>query len=266
MAGVTGFEPVTSCSQEGNAILVADIQMYWVQTPCVGDMATLELFLDILDEKEQQVYRLFRADPKKIEFLIGRLLLKTLVSDRLQIDPRRIHFGKNKYGKLLLDDRYYETVPDKVYFNLSHTDNMVVCAFTTHGEVGIDVERTDRDHLIVMPTLYMPHEIAYVDAQCTISEKFRAFYLLWTRKEAYMKALGAGFSLPSLKFTVPLEEGRAKLEQWEYYTFEPQGNYMISVVLEDQTNKEFTYDIQELRYKEILSMIPLPVPWFLWKT
>ncbi|MGZ4033089.1 MAG: 4'-phosphopantetheinyl transferase family protein, partial [Tumebacillaceae bacterium] len=166
---------------------MTEIQIYWVKIPESVDMTQLASRLDILNEEEQGVYDRYRVDFKKVEFLIGRLLLKNQLAERLQIDPQTIRFDKNQYGKLLLEDRYYEAAPQKVHFNLSHTDKMIVCAFTTRGEVGIDVEYAEKNHLSVMPSVYVPHEIAHVEAQPTQVDQLREFYLLWTRKEAYIK-------------------------------------------------------------------------------
>jgi 4'-phosphopantetheinyl transferase len=229
-----------------------EIQIYWVKIPEVVDMARLASRLDILNEEEQQVYHRYRVDFKKVEFLIGRLLLKNGLADRLQMDSHDIYFDKNEFGKLQLVDRYYASVPQKVHFNLSHTEKMIVCAFTTRGEVGIDVEYAEKDHLTVMPTVYVPHEIAHVEAQQTLADKFRAFYLLWTRKEAYIKAIGTGFSLSPLTFSVPLESGRAEIAPWEYYTFEPLPGYMISSAMEKLPEEEIVYSIHELSFEEVL--------------
>lgn len=231
---------------------MTEIQMYWVKIPDHVDMVKLASRLDILNEEEQGVYHRYRVDFKKVEFLIGRLLLKNGLAERLQILPQDIYFDKNEYGKLQLVDRYYASVPEKVHFNLSHTDKMIVCAFTTRGEVGIDVEYAEKDHLTVMPTVYVPHEIAHVDAQPTLADKHREFYQLWTRKEAYIKAIGTGFSLSPLTFSVPLEPGRAELANWEYYTFQPLPGYMISTALEKRPEEEIVYTIQELTFDEVL--------------
>ncbi|MGZ4122507.1 MAG: 4'-phosphopantetheinyl transferase family protein [Tumebacillaceae bacterium] len=231
---------------------MTEIQIYWVKIPESVDMTQLASRLDILNEEEQGVYDRYRVDFKKVEFLIGRLLLKNQLAERLQIDPQTIQFDKNQYGKLLLEDRYYDAAPQKVHFNLSHTDKMIVCAFTTRGEVGIDVEYAEKNHLSVMPSVYVPHEIAHVEAQPTQADQLREFYLLWTRKEAYIKAIGTGFSLSPLTFTVPLEFGRAELAPWEYYTFQPEPGYMISSALEKQPDEEIHYHIQELSFDDVL--------------
>lgn len=227
-----------------------EIQLYWVKVPDRVDMKLLDARLDILDEEERAVYQRYRVDFKKVEFLIGRLLLKTQLGVRLSFAPQEIHFEKGQYGKLQLADRYYEK--GRVHFNLSHTDKMIVCGFTTRGEVGVDVEYTEKDHLGVMETVYVPHEIAFVNAKQTPEEKLLAFYLLWTRKEAYIKAIGTGFSLSPLTFSVPLEMGRTTQAEWEYYTFQPAQSYMISTAIVKEPDEEIAYNIVELDFHELL--------------
>lgn len=217
-------------------------------------MEQLATRIDILDDKEQQVFHRYLVDFKKAEFLLGRLLLKTQLAERLGISPQEIRFDKNKYGKLFLPDNYYKKYQEKVFFNLSHTNKMIVCAFTTLGEVGVDVEYTSKDHLKVMPNMYVEHEIAHVKAEQSQAEQFRAFYMLWTRKEAYIKARGMGFSLPPLTFTVPLKFGQAALKEWEYFTFQPIDDYLISTAIEKLFEVEISYHIQKLEYQKLLKL------------
>lgn len=232
---------------------MVEIQLYWVKIPDDVEMKELDASLNILDKEERAVYHRYRVDFKKVEFLIGRLLLKTQLGVRLQMSPEKIHFQKGEYGKLYLADRDIKAKGPTVHFNLSHSDRMVVCGFTTHGGIGVDVEYAERDNFAVMQTVYATHEIAFVDTKQTVDEKLIAFYLLWTRKEAYIKALGTGFSLSPLTFSVPLEMGRVSQAEWEYNTFR-QSRYMISTVTVRATAEEISYKIQGLDFHELLHM------------
>lgn len=229
-----------------------EIQLYVVPVRDGFELDRLDNGLALLDDDELQVYHRYQVDFKKVEFAIGRILLKKQLAHRIGADPRTIRFRKNQYGKLYLLPEYDAgTSSGQVYFNLSHTDKLIVCAMTTLGDIGVDVEHLTRDHLSIMTRVFNEDEIDYVNAQQDDEEKFRAFYMLWTRKEAYMKAKGMGFSLPPLSFSVPLQFGRAIQGEWEYYTCRLLEKYMLSTALHNPTRCDIHYRIQEIDYEQL---------------
>ncbi|MGX5597786.1 4'-phosphopantetheinyl transferase family protein [Bacillus cereus] len=204
--------------------------------------------LDLLNAEERATYARYKVDFKKVEFLVGRCLLKLVLSQFLQMQPSDISFSKNKYGKLFL-----KNLSSSLYFNLSHTDGMVVCAVSVDGEVGIDVEKTFVDRCEVMRHVYVPKEIEWVNNQRDKTAKLKAFYVLWTRKEAVMKAVGKGFSLPPLSFTVPFDETWARDHEFDYYTIEPLPGYIITVVTKFLSEEPQTYVVREIQLTELMT-------------
>jgi 4'-phosphopantetheinyl transferase len=83
---------------------------------------------------------------------------------------------------------------------------LALVALTRTGEVGIDVEqeRPVRDALAIARRLFAPREYAWLRAQ-SAGEQDPAFLRCWTRKEAVVKAAGAGLRAPLDAFEVPLE-------------------------------------------------------------
>lgn len=205
------------------------LNLYWTPVPEQTKAASLEQALHLLTPEELQTYNRYRVDFKKIEFLTGRVLLKKLLGEQLGLSPERVFFAKNDYGKLFLDPTHHGEAA--LFFNLTHTDHLIACVIAPWEGVGLDAERIDRDALEVMPTVFLPEEIAWVEGQPTGEEKMRAFFLLWTRKEAVMKAAGLGFSLPPLSFTVPTEFGRSTDDSYEHYTYELLPDALCSVAL-----------------------------------
>lgn len=158
--------------------------------------------------------------------MTGRLLLRKRLAQELEIKPDEVRFVKNEYGKLFLHPVHQAS---GLYFNLSHTERMVVGMFAPWKTVGIDVERVGRDHLGVMPTAFIQPEIDYVEGRPTPSLRREAFYLIWTRKEAVMKAVGLGFSLPPRSFSVPFSRAQEENDAYLFYTYSLPPDYLCSL-------------------------------------
>ncbi|MFS0915991.1 4'-phosphopantetheinyl transferase family protein [Brevibacillus sp. 179-C 1.1 NHS] len=208
------------------------IQVYWVALPDENPLEQIRHRSDLLDPEEMTTFQRYRVPFKKVEFLTGRVLIKELLGRVLRIPAERVRLRKNDYGKLfvhhaLLPPEYQRAIS----FNLSHTDGMVVCVLALEEEAGIDVEKIAGDHLNVMPQVFTPAEIDYVEAMDRPDRKQEAFYRIWTRKEAVMKAEGMGFSLPPLSFSVPLMEQPEEDETYSFDTFQPLRSYLVSVAI-----------------------------------
>jgi 4'-phosphopantetheinyl transferase len=202
------------------------ISCYWVPIPPQVRPTDLTAGLAVLDAAERQTYERYRVDFKQVEFLTGRLLLKRLLGAHLNTEPCAVRFIKNAYGKLFLH-------PDLrgagLFFNLSHTDRLVACVLSSFPFTGIDVELSTKPHFAVMPQVFVEAEIRFVQSQPTLRERLKAFYRLWTRKEAVMKATGQGFSLPPKSFTVPFAGGHARDGIYDYHTYELAPDYLCSL-------------------------------------
>jgi 4'-phosphopantetheinyl transferase len=81
--------------------------------------------------------------------------------------------------------------PDSVEFNLSHSGSRAWLAFARGREVGVDVEqiRNTLDYEVLALRFFSPAEQKELTA-LGAAEKCRGFFRCWTRKEAYIKALG----------------------------------------------------------------------------
>ena len=94
-------------------------------------------------------------------------------------------------------------MPARRSFNLSHSDGLAVCAVTVEVEVGVDVERMRRvdDADSSWSDTSRPDERAPVPGAAT-AERLAAFFSTWTRKEAFVKAIGAGLNRELQSFEV----------------------------------------------------------------
>ena len=125
---------------------------------------------------------------------IGELLSSWALSRFKGIKPGEavISYGKN--GKPFL-----ESHPD-IHFNISHSGEYVVCAVADH-EVGIDVERVRAYNHRVAERFFSKAELADLEA-LEGENRLNYFFVLWTIKESYLKALGRGLTKSLSSFTV----------------------------------------------------------------
>jgi len=140
----------------------------------------------------------YRFPLPRQRFVAARGLLRELLGAYLEMDPARLRFRQNAWGKPLLLEP-----PDALQFNVAHTDDLALVAVSAGGAVGIDVERVrPLAHLDRLAArAFSPLEYAAF-RELSPSQQLEAFFAVWTRKEAYMKARGWGFHLPPDAFDV----------------------------------------------------------------
>jgi len=154
------------------------------------------------DEQERAAKFYFDADRRR--FLIGRGMLRILVGHCLDTPASRIVFDYSEAGKPTVA----AAGQPPLQFNVSHSGEIVLIALTRGRAVGIDVERVRTDIPIdqIAAGFLSTNErndlsTLAVDMQCD------AFFACWTRKEAYLKASGAGLTLPLDQFDVAFLPG-----------------------------------------------------------
>jgi 4'-phosphopantetheinyl transferase len=144
----------------------------------------------------EEIARLGRIRPAATRrlFLTARRLLRETLSRYADRPPAEWRFVTNAHGKPRLAP---ETGGAPLSFNLSHTAGIAVLAVTRGAEIGLDVERTDRrvQALRLAERFFSPGEAAALAALPPEAMRERFFHH-WTLKEACLKALGRGLSLP----------------------------------------------------------------------
>jgi len=145
-------------------------------------------------------------EARRRDLVISGVALRSILAAYLDVDPRTIRFVTDTGGKPRLDPRWNAR---PLAFNLSHSRGRALVALSLGREVGVDVERLRRDLPIdrLAARFFSPREIA---ALRTTPDAVRpaAFFACWTRKEAFVKATGAGiFRQPLQSFAVSVEPG-----------------------------------------------------------
>lgn len=165
-----------------------------------------------------------------------------------------------------------------MHFNISHTTSLIACGIAMHAHIGIDIEEkkrnTTKNILSLARRYFTSSEIDYLAEISDLDAQRMEFLKLWTLKEAYVKALGMGFSgAPFSTFSIMLETSqRIRIskaselckdsnsgfdhlpENWQFTLAELNSSHYMSVCIEDDSRNQGLEDS------------PAPVGLKVWKT
>ena len=135
-------------------------------------------------------------------FITSHVFLRRVLARYTRISPAEIEFDYGTHGKPELANTMRSP---GLHFNLSHCDRLAILAVTSKSTVGADVEtvRPLPDYKEIAERFFRQREYASLMALSAI-ERPKAFFRCWTRKEAVMKAVGMGLSMPLDCFEVTL--------------------------------------------------------------
>jgi 4'-phosphopantetheinyl transferase len=138
-------------------------------------------------------------------FTATRALLRMILGSYVDSDPKKLVFRYSEKEKPSLAPSQSVS---RLEFNVSHSGEIALLAFTRGRLLGVDVEqlREDFDHAAIARRFFSEQERRQL-AELAPSERFHGFFRCWTRKEAYIKAQGTGLSLPLHQFDVSLRTG-----------------------------------------------------------
>jgi 4'-phosphopantetheinyl transferase len=149
-------------------------------------------------------------------FIAARGVLRDILARYLGRSPAELHFSYASFGKPSLAS---DCAADGLRFNLSHSGSIALYTVARQREVGIDLERIEprlaEDD--IAEKFFSRNEIARLHS-LPASARLQAFFNCWTRKEAYVKARGAGLRIPLDSFDVSLapDEQAAFLSEGEF--------------------------------------------------
>jgi 4'-phosphopantetheinyl transferase len=159
----------------------------------------------LLSDAERHRAGRFAFDRDARRFVVARARLRRLLATRLGVRPESVEFVYGAHGKPALA----RPGPDSdLRFSVSHCNEVAVYAFAYGREIGIDVEalRVIRDADTVAARAFSRRENEAYRA-LDPCDKPLGFFNCWTRKEAFVKALGDGLSYPLDRFDVSLTPG-----------------------------------------------------------
>ena len=226
----------------------------WLSPSSIPQLATDEVHvwridLDIPDDRWQALLSLLAADElakaERFHFAkhrrrhtVSHAALRILLGQYLARPPRGIAFSYNTHGKPRLADE-----DQKIKFNLSHTEDIMLVAFVLDSEIGIDIEAVTRhvDYMGVGQRWFSALEGRTLQS-LPEQERIDAFFRAWCRKEAYIKARGEGMAHPLQRFSVALDKHEPRLvehlddsretSRWTFIDIDVAENYRATVVAE----------------------------------
>jgi 4'-phosphopantetheinyl transferase len=162
--------------------------------------AVTEAYEAVLSADERARAGRFKFPELSQAFAVSRGALRVLLSRYLDVHPNRVQFEYGPKGKPTVSPQM------SLEFNTSHSGGLTLFAFTRNCPIGIDVER-----IRAIPDLQDIAQRFFCVAESTElaalapAQRELAFFLCWTRKEAYIKAIGQGLSVPLDGFRVNLD-------------------------------------------------------------
>lgn len=152
----------------------------------------------ILSNDESAASERFRFNKDRNRSIVSRAVLRLILGRYLNSAPKSVHLQYSKHGKPLSATHFS--------FNVSHSGCFVVYAFTLNRLIGIDIEciRRDLADFQIVERYFSSDEIETFQAVPS-KDKTQTFFNCWTRKEAFIKAVGEGLSYPLKDFDVTLK-------------------------------------------------------------
>ncbi|MBM3960992.1 MAG: 4'-phosphopantetheinyl transferase superfamily protein [Planctomycetes bacterium] len=198
--------------------------------PLTGDPEQLGTHLS--KAENQRLSRFHFADHRR-RYQIGHGALRAILAGYLGCGPADVEFASGPRGKPYL-------AGPGPHFNLSHSGKLALIGIADF-ELGLDLEKVRRlDSLTeIARKHFSASEFAALDALLGDAREL-AFYRCWTRKEAYIKAVGEGLSMPLDIFDVSLDEqprflairdGKEDAARWSLLDLSPAADFVAAAAM-----------------------------------
>jgi 4'-phosphopantetheinyl transferase len=192
--------------------------------------AELDEYRGWLDADECRRASAFRRPVDRDRFVARRGLMRAHLGQELGIAPQMVCIATDEHGKPFLRD------DPNLAFNLSHSNGLALLATMRGGAIGCDIEWRNPELACprVAERLFATEEYEVL-AALPPEQWIAGFYNCWTRKEAYVKALGLGLSYPLDAFTLSVTPGEparftSNEPGWTLTSFEPAPGYQAALV------------------------------------
>lgn len=223
------------------------VSVYVADTKPLEDKKLYEYIYSLSSDVRKEKANKMRFKKDKCLSLGIEYLLMCALKD-FGIDYKNAKFKVDEYSKPYIEG-------ENVYFNLSHSENKVMCIISNRV-VGCDVEKITPIDLTVAKKYFFKGEYKAIENCKTQSEMEDLFFRYWTLKESFMKCTGLGFRLPLDAFCVSIGEKEIKVEHSvdneKYSLFEQNLNdgYKYAWCIKGDIKEKVSYD-GIIQYKRI---------------
>lgn len=197
--------------------------------------------IPLLADDELAKAQCFHFDKHRRRYVVGRAALRILLGQYLSHSPAHFAFAYNKQGKPRL------AANNKgINFNLSHTGDMMIVGMVLDKEIGVDIEAVTRktDYMAIAQRWFSTQECRALQA-LPESQRTEAFFRIWCRKEAYIKARGEGLSHTLQHFSVTTDKHKPRLiehldddretARWILFDLDLGDDYSAAVAVESSS-------------------------------
>jgi 4'-phosphopantetheinyl transferase len=205
----------------------------------------------LLSNDEQIKADRYRFEKQRRRYIAGRTALRNILGGYLGRAPETLRFAYNDHGKPSLANVY-----SGLRFNVSHSGETMLAAFVLNSEIGIDIEAIQQniDYMGICQRWFSVQE-SNILWDLPEEKRIGAFFRTWTRKEAYIKALGIGLSDSLNRFSVnetspallEHQDSLQKIESWQIHDIEISSAYSAAVAIETAMR-----DIRHIHLEPIL--------------
>lgn len=182
-----------------------DTKIYILNTSSLNDDSVFDnLYHTVSPNRQKKIMNYYFRKDRNLSLGAGLLLKKGLSEYGLEESAMTYIMGHNQKPQLA-------EYPD-IHFNLSHSEEMVICTFSP-TETGCDIEKITDIDLNIAKKFFFNSEYQYINSQLSSNERCNAFFRLWTLKESFMKITGLGMSLPLDSFCIYFDDDRINIHQ-----------------------------------------------------
>ncbi|MCM3216690.1 4'-phosphopantetheinyl transferase superfamily protein [Niallia taxi] len=171
--------------------------IYLVEINSIADSELSHLY-QLMDSERSKRAQRFIKPKDKVRTIVGEILIRYLIIEKIGLKNKEINFDQNLYGKPFL-----EGFPS-FHFNISHSGNYVLCVINDN-EVGCDIEEIKPLNIEEISTAFFTNEeCRYINSDS--NNRLDKFYEIWTLKESYIKCCGLGLSLSLKNFSMNISK------------------------------------------------------------
>ncbi|HEX7859476.1 MAG TPA: 4'-phosphopantetheinyl transferase superfamily protein [Verrucomicrobiae bacterium] len=210
----------------------------WVES-LAPDTARLKRAVEVLSEEERERARRFLREVDRVRYVMAHLKTREILAGYMGCEPAALKFVRGEFGKPELAK---ELNARKVSFNISHSGERLLLGIVREARIGVDIEeiRPESATLDIAARFFTADENRHLRS-LSGTKQVEGFFNCWTRKEAYLKALGCGLSVSPTDCEVTLlPDDEPKLvrrascdiaKEWQMF-HRGEGNYIIAIAVD----------------------------------